>query len=203
MTVPVFDIGGVLLDWSPYYLTDRLGYEREVATRILREVGFDAWNLALDAGGIWAPAVADLAGRFPQHRALIEAFDTRWPEMVGGEIAAAVAALEALQAAGPVYAITNFSAEKFALARRSYPYLERFAGAIVSGEEGLVKPDPAIYRLLLDRYGLAAADCLFIDDRADNVAAARSVGMRAVQFTDADRLVADLAAHGLILPPGR
>lgn len=200
MPIPVFDIGGVLLDWSPYYLTERLGYDRPTATAILDEIGFDEWNLALDAGGLWGPAVAALADRFPHHRALIEAFDTRWHEMVGQEIEPVVATLQAFQAAGPVYAITNFSAEKFAVARDRYPYLGRFAGAIVSGEEKLVKPDPAIYRLLLDRYGLAARDCVFIDDRADNVAAARSVGMRAIRYTDPDRLLSDLAAHDLPVP---
>lgn len=200
MPVPVFDIGGVLLDWSPYYLTDRLGYDREEARTVLTEIGFDAWNLALDAGGRWAPAVADLAARFPHRRALIEAFDARWSETVRGEIAGTVDILEALLTAGPVYAITNFSAEKFAVARAAYPYLGRFSGAIVSGEEGLVKPDPAIYRLLLDRYGLQAAECVFIDDRQDNVAAAQSVGMRAVRFVDPDRLKGDLAAQGVFVP---
>jgi 2-haloacid dehalogenase len=121
--------------------------------------------------------------------------------MVHGEISGNVRVLEAIRAAGrPNYAITNFSREKFALARARFPFLARFDGTVVSAEERLLKPDPAIYRVLLDRYGLAAADCVFIDDSAANVAAARGLGMQAVHATPRLDLAAALAATGYELP---
>ncbi len=105
--------------------------------------------------------------------------------------------LDALRARGvPVYAITNFSAEKFGLACAEFPFLGGFDGVIVSGDEKLVKPDPAIYRLLLERYRLSAADCLFIDDVAANVEAARGVGMYGHHFKDPDGLADQLRHHG-------
>jgi 2-haloacid dehalogenase len=97
------------------------------------------------------------------------------------------------------YAITNFSAEKFSLVRAIYPILAGFDGIVVSGEDYVVKPDPPIYRLLLDRYGLAAADCLFIDDSAKNVAGARAVGMQAHLFESASGLCAELLRHGFAI----
>jgi 2-haloacid dehalogenase len=118
--------------------------------------------------------------------------------MVPGEVPGSVAILERLREAGvPLYAITNFSSEKFAEAQARFPFLTRFIDVVVSAEEGLLKPDPAIYRRLLDRNGLAASDCLFIDDSEKNVIGARAVGMRAHHFRDAAGLAAALRAEGL------
>jgi 2-haloacid dehalogenase len=109
-----------------------------------------------------------------------------------------VAVLAELRDAGvPVYALTNFSTEKFALARARFGFLDWFEGIVVSGEEGLVKPDPRIYRLLLDRYRLAAETTVYLDDAPVNVAAARALGLTGLRFTDPDRLRADLADLGL------
>ncbi len=107
--------------------------------------------------------------------------------------------MERLEARGaPLYAITNFSAEKFAEARLRFPFLDRFRGVIVSAHERLLKPDPAIFELLLSRYGLKAKECLFIDDSAANVAGARDVGMAAHHFKDAAGLEHALIAYDLI-----
>lgn len=119
--------------------------------------------------------------------------------MVPGEVPGSVALLEALRTAGvPLFAITNFSAEKFALTQARFPFLRGFRDVVVSGAERLLKPDPAIYRLLLERNGLAAARCLFIDDSAKNVAGAQAVGMHAHHFRDAAGLADALRAHGLL-----
>jgi 2-haloacid dehalogenase len=105
--------------------------------------------------------------------------------------------LERLREAGvPNYCITNFSGAKFKEAQSRYPFLARFDGAIVSGDERVLKPDPAIYKLLLDRYGLAAADCLFIDDSQANVDGARAVGMHAIHYLEPMDLAAALRRHG-------
>lgn len=193
----VFDIGGVLLDWDPRHLYRKLFADEAAREWFLEHVCAPDWNREQDRGRPWTTAVDLLARRFPEWRAEIAAFDTRWEETVASPIEGTVAILRRLHADGaPLYAITNFSAEKFEIARARYDFLSLFAGVIVSGEEKLLKPDAAIYRLLLTRYGLEAARCLFIDDVQHNVDAAREIGMQAVRFVDPPTLRRDLAAAG-------
>lgn len=195
----VFDIGNVLIQWDPRHLYRRLIPDEAEMERFLAEVCTDAWNLEQDRGRTWAEAIAERVPLFPQHEALIRAYSERWHDMVPGEVPGTVALLEALRARGvPLYAITNFSVEKFAEAQARFPVLRTFRDVVVSGTERLLKPDPAIYRLLLDRNGLEAARCLFIDDSEKNVRAAEAVGMRAHHFRDAARLEAELRGLGLL-----
>jgi 2-haloacid dehalogenase len=108
--------------------------------------------------------------------------------------------LEGLRAAGVrTYAVTNFSREKFAVLAQHYSFLRGFDGLVVSAHEGLLKPDPRIYRCLCERYGLAAQDCFFIDDRPENVAGARAVGMWGHVFSDPPALERALRAAGVPL----
>lgn len=197
--VPVFDIGGVLLDWNPRHLYRKLFADEAAMERFLATVCTPLWNLSLDAGKPFAQGVAELVARFPEQAELIRAFDERWQEMVPRAFDDTVALLGELRARGRrLYAITNFSAEKLALERQRWPFLSWFDGMVVSGEVGLVKPGAAIYRCLLSGYGLAAGDCLYIDDAEINVAGARAVGMHAVRFETAARLRAELEAAGLL-----
>lgn len=199
ITTVVFDVGNVLISWDPRHLYRRIfDGDEERVERFLAEICTPEWNLEQDRGRSFAEAVAERVAAFPQWRAEIEAYDRRWHEMVPGAIEGTVRILAALRAAGvPTYAITNFSAEKFALARARFPFLDGFLGTIVSAHEKLVKPDEAIYRLLVERYGLSAEECLFIDDSPANVAAARAVGMAAHHFIDPARLAQALRAEGL------
>jgi 2-haloacid dehalogenase len=129
---------------------------------------------------------------------MIRAYSERWHDMVPGAVEGTPAILEALRAAGvPVYAITNFSAEKFTEAQARFAFLRGFRDVVVSAHERLLKPDPAIYRVLLERNGLDASRCLFIDDSEKNVRGAEAVGMRAHHFRDARTLAAELARLGL------
>jgi 2-haloacid dehalogenase len=202
VTTVVFDIGNVLIEWDPQHLYRRLIPDAAERTRFLAEVCTVAWNLEQDRGRSWAEAVAERTALFPEHAALIAAYDSGWQEMVPGPIAGSVAILDELEAAGvPLYAITNFSAEKFVDAVARFPFLNRFRGTVVSAHEGLLKPDPAIYRLCCARHGLDPAACLFIDDSPDNVLGARRAGLQAVRFTGADALRRELRAHGLPLRP--
>lgn len=194
----VFDVGNVLIRWDPRFLYRKLFDDTAAMERFLAEVCNDAWNLEQDRGRTWAEAIAERVLLFPQHEALIRAYSERWHDMVPGEVEGSVAILERLRDAGvPLYAITNFSTEKFAEAQHRFPFLRRFRDVVVSGEERLLKPDPAIYRVLLDRNGLEAARCLFIDDSEKNVRGAEAVGMRAHHFRDAAGLAAELRARGL------
>ena len=198
-SIAVFDVGNVLIHWDPRRLYRRILDDPAKVEWFLTEVCHSAWNLELDRGRPYAEAIAERIAAFPEYAAEIRAYDERWDEMVAGAIEGSVALLERLHDARiPLYAITNFSRAKFDHATKRFPFLLRFDGAIVSGDERLVKPDPAIFRLLLTRYGLSAADCLFIDDSAANVEGARKIGMAAHHFRDPEALEAELRRHRLI-----
>ena len=198
----IFDLGGVLIEWNPRHLYRQLFAGDEAGMeRFLAEICSPAWNHALDAGRPYAEAVAELTARHPHERLRIEAYQARWLEMVAGPIAPTVAVLERLDAAGvPLWALTNWSAETFALVRPdpAYAFLDRFRRIFVSGELRLAKPDPAIFRHMLAAIGAAPEACLLIDDAPRNVAAAAALGMRTHLFTDAAPLGRELARLGLL-----
>lgn len=193
----VFDIGNVLVDWNPRFLYRKIFPDEAEMEWFLGHVCTPAWNLEQDRGRSFKEALALLIAQYPHYEAAIRAFDERWTETISGPIAGTVALLESLRQQGvPDYAITNFSHEKFGIAKARFPFLAEFRGTIVSGEEKLLKPDPAIYRLLFDRYGLNPSECVFIDDSAANVEGARTVGMHALHFTGPERLTQELCDLG-------
>ncbi len=194
----IFDLGGVLIDWNPRHLYRKLFDDAAEMELFLTQVCSPDWNLEQDRGRPWAQAIAELSARYPEQARLIAAYRDRWPEMLNGAIEGTVRILERLDAAGvPLYALTNWSAETFPYAERLYPFLGRFRAIVVSGRIGLVKPDPAIYRHAIRRFGIDPGRTLFIDDSAANVAGAAAVGLRAIHFTGAEALARDLAALGL------
>lgn len=153
--VVVFDVGNVLLNWDPRLLYRKIFASEAEVDWFLAHVCTMDWNLMQDGGRNWATGVAALSGLYPEWASQIAAYDLRWAEMVSGPVAPSVSVLEALKASGrSVYAITNFSSEKWAESQMRYPFLTLFDGVIVSGHEKLLKPDPAIYGLLFERYGL-------------------------------------------------
>ena len=198
-SIAVFDVGGVLLDWNPRHLYRKMFDDADAMEHFLATVCTREWNLQLDAGRGYADGVAELVERFPDQAELIRAYDERWPEMIAGAIEGTVEILETLQASDrPVYAITNFSAEKFALSRELWPFLDDFDGVVVSGEVKTLKPQPEIFQILFERHGLTPSDCVFIDDVATNVAGAEAVGMHGHHFTSPENLRKDLEAAGIL-----
>jgi 2-haloacid dehalogenase len=194
----VFDLGAVLIDWSPHYLYRDLLPDDAAIDAFLTEVGFAEWNEALDAGGDWDEAVEWLSARHPDRRDLIEAFRDRWEETLGEAIEPVVAVLrELVEAHVRTFALSNWSAHTFRIARPRFEFLGWLDGIVVSGEVGVTKPDERIYRTLLERHGLDARRTIFVDDRRVNVEAAEAVGMIGLMFTDAARLRRDLRALGL------
>lgn len=195
----IFDLGGVLIDWNPRYLYRQLIEDEEQLGEFLGAVCTLEWNARLDAGRPWSEAVDELVQLHPHHEALISAYHERWAEMLGGPIADTVDVLAELREE-PValYALTNWSAEKFPIARERFDFLRWFDGIVVSGEERLCKPDPAIFQLVLDRFSLKPAETVFVDDAPDNVEAAAALGMRAIRFTDAAELRRELTGQGLL-----
>jgi 2-haloacid dehalogenase len=197
----VFDIGNVLIDWDPRFLYRKLFDGDEPAMEwFLAHVCTDAWNLQMDAGKLFADAVAELAATWPDHAALIEAFDTRWVETLAKPDPEMLAIVAELRRGGTaLYALTNFSAEKFALTRKMHAFFDDFAGIVVSGEERCVKPDPQIYRILVSRYSLTPARTVFVDDRPANVEAARREGFIAFLHRGAAALRDELRGLGVAL----
>ena len=186
----IFDLGRVLIEWDPRHLYRTLfGGDEAAMERFLAIVTTPAWNLEQDRGRPFAEGTALLRARHPDQAALIDAYYLRWPEMMPGEIAGSVAILRELHAAGvALHAITNWSAETYPYAVARFAWLSLFRSITVSGYEGLIKPDPAIFTLMLRRQGLAAERCFFIDDNADNVASAVQLGLHGVLFTSPEAL---------------
>lgn len=210
----VFDLGGVLIDWNPRHLYRRLFDGDETTMEwFLAEICTADWNAEQDAGRSWHEAVETLARKHPEHRALIEAYDQRWPEMLGGAIDGTVEILDELRVSGlRLAALSNWSAAKFPIALERYEFLGWFETIVVSGEVGIAKPDPRIFQLMLDRTGLEPAATLFVDDVQANLAVAAALDLRTQLFRDPPALRADLTALGLLRgvstvssprPPGR
>ena len=199
----VFDLGGVLIDWNPRYLYRKLfGSDEAAMERFLADVCTPAWNAGLDAGRPFAEGVAELVAAHPDQADLIAPYRERWPEMLGEALEGTVAILGELRRAGlRTYALSNWSAETFPLTRTRFPFLDEMDGILISGEAGVGKPDPAIFREFLARFGLAPDRTVYIDDWDRNVATAAGLGMTAILFLDAEQLRTDLRRLGLPLAP--
>ena len=196
----VFDLGGVLIDWDPRYVYRPLfGGDEAAMEAFLATVCTPEWNRRQDAGRPWSEAIATLTTEHPGQRDLIAAYWERWQEMLGEAIAPSVDVVAELRADGvPLYALSNWSAETFPIARPRYPFLEWFDGIVISGDVRSAKPDRQIYEALLERHGLDPESVVFVDDVAANVAAAEELGMRGIRFTGAPDLRRELVNLGLL-----
>jgi len=203
MTQPkavVFDIGRVLVQWRIASLYEKLIPDPARLDWFLSHVVTEAWHGQHDAGKPFAQMIEELSAQFPEERALIEAYAPRWLECVPGPIAGTPGIVRALDERGvPLFSITNFGVDAWAMFRPTFPVLDHFRDIVVSGHERLIKPDAAIFDLAARRFGYAPADMLFIDDNADNISAAAALGWQVHHFVDgAQALEADLQARGLL-----
>ncbi len=195
----VFDLGGVLIDWNPRHLYKKIFASPEEMEWFLSNVCTPQWNTQQDAGRPFAQGLALAKEKYPKYAAQIDDYYARWEEMLGGPIKGTVALWRELKDKGyRIYALTNWSAETFPFPKENYDLLRQLDGILVSGEERLVKPDPAIYARLLKKFGLPSPDCVFIDDNAANVAAAANLGFDAILFESPDALRAELMRRGLL-----
>jgi 2-haloacid dehalogenase len=198
MTSIIFDLGNVLIRWDPrnHY---RSRFDRtEDMEFFLNEVCPMAWNHEMDLGKPFAQAIAERQALFPDWAELIAEWQSGWGRMLGGPIDEMVSLLPRLQQAGyGIYALTNWSAETFPVARARFPWLATFADILVSGEEGVGKPDPAVFHLMLTRNALDASQTVFIDDNPGNVEAAVATGMHAIHFTSPSQCRQALEALGV------
>jgi 2-haloacid dehalogenase len=202
-SVAIFDLGGVLLHWDPRLLYRKLFHGDEAAMdHFLATVCTTEWNERQDAGRTFADATRELLPQHADKRELIEAFGNRFDEMVPDAIDGTVAVLAELkQRDVPIYAITNWSAETFPPMRERFAFLDWFDDIVVSGAEGVMKPDPRIFRILLQRQRIEPQSAVFIDDVAANAAAAGALGIHGIHFRSPDQLRGELVVSGLL--PGK
>lgn len=195
-SVAVFDVGGVLLEWNPRHLYRKLFPGDDAAMeKFLATICTKEWNERQDAGRTFADATRELMPRHADKLELIEAWCRRFDEMIPGPIGGVVEVLGELRTRGiPLYAVTNFSAETFPSQLERFEFLSWFDGIVVSGVEGVMKPDPRIFRILLERYSVAPESAVFIDDVAANAEAARPFGIHPIHYRNPETLRAELVA---------
>jgi 2-haloacid dehalogenase len=196
----VFDIGGVLLDWNPRHLYRQLIADPAELAEFLGEICTPRWHLSHDLGADTEQSCRELAAAYPERADLIMAWSDRGEEMVAGQLDDTVAVLADVRAAGVrCLALSNMEPDRFALRRSRYPFFGLLDGCVISGIEGVAKPDRKIFEILLSRYDLDPRATVFVDDAAVNVAAARALGIVAIRYSAASQLRADLRALGIAI----
>ena len=195
----VFDFGNVIFDWNPYNLFGKFFVDRQAIEAFMLEVDFKFWNLLLDMGHPFQEVLAEQTRLFPQYAHIFRAYDEDWQATFGGAIQPTVDILTTLHGSGhSLYALSNWSAEKFAVVRPQYPFLEWFEDIVLSGDLRMAKPDPLIFMAFLQRTGLNAPDCLFIDDSAANIQVSSQMGFGTILFQSPAQLKDDLQNRGLL-----
>lgn len=195
----VFDVGRVIVQWDLRSLFAKLIDDPEELDWFLAHVVTEEWHFQHDAGRPLAEMVPERKAQFPDYAPLIDAYALRFLETIPGPVPGTAGLIERLSARGvPLFAITNFGSEFWAMFRPVEPVLDHFRDIVVSGDEKLAKPDPAIFALAADRFARAPAQMLFVDDNAANIAAAAALGWHTHHFCDAVRLEADLVERGLL-----
>ena len=185
----VFDLGGVLIDWDPRHLSRGVFDDDDAMERFLAEICTLQWHFRHDAGVPFAESIPVLCQEFPEHDELIRLWATRYMDMIAGEIPGVSDVVRELHDRGTrLYVLSNMPSEAWQPINDLFDWLSLFDGAVVSGDEKIVKPDPAIYRILLDRFDVDPSTAAFVDDRQENVAAADAIGFHAIRFTDAAAL---------------
>lgn len=194
----IFDLGGVVLAWDPVRAF-KAEVDIEEARRLMRDVDFAAWNHRNDAGRLFADGEAEVADSWPEYAAAITAYRRHFDRTLTGAVPGTSAIVAELARAGVrLLGLTNWSDETFPFAQRRFGILRRLEAIVVSGREKIAKPDPRLYRLLLDRYAVDVSCAVFVDDNPANCAAAAELGIDAIPFTDAEALRARLVDIGFL-----
>lgn len=186
----IFDFGNVLLEWNPRYVYRRYFPNDEAALEnFLHEVNFMEWNAQQDKGRSFADGVAELSRQFPQYADLIQAYHDNWKDSIGNHLQGTVEIMKRLKQAGyRLYGLSNWSAETFPLMRDKFDFFKLLDEIVISGEVGMIKPEPEIFQHMLERIGEPANACLFIDDAPANVEQAQKMGFATIQFHSPEQL---------------
>jgi 2-haloacid dehalogenase len=198
MNAVVFDLGGVLIDWNPRHLYRHLFADPGEMEDFLARVCTDDWHREHDLGADIRQSCEQLASHYVHYRDMIMAWADRGEEMAAGQFDETVDVLRTLKAAGlRCYALSNMEPEAFAVRSARFPFMKWFDGYVISGFEGVAKPDSRIFEVLLARYDLHPEATVFVDDSKRNVEAARDLGFNVVHYTSAQQLHGELRALGL------
>jgi 2-haloacid dehalogenase len=195
----VFDLGGVLLDWDPRHLYRKLFSDEKELEYFLTEICTPSWNAQMDASKPFQEAIDELIPCYPAYAEQIQAYFTRWKEMMGGAYPDVVDILRELKSQGwPLAALSNWSTETFPRVKEDYEFLEWFDPLILSGELGVAKPDPAIFQHLLQELEVKPQVCLFIDDSFENIREADRQGFDTIHFKSPALLREELMVRELL-----
>ncbi len=194
----IFDFGGVLVDWNPRYLYKEHFATEAAMEEFLENICTDAWNIEQDRGRPLAEATRILQEQHPEYRDLIGLFYGEWETMMRSDILGTVEILHEVRPKFALFGLTNWSEETIDFAYNRFDFFQEFDGIVVSGVEKLIKPDPAIFHLLLNRYHINAEESVFIDDNAANIQAAKAIGFQTVHFKNPQQLRAELQEMGIL-----
>ena len=197
----IFDFGGVLMDWNPRYFFRDYFNDDEKMEFFLKNIAEDEWNAEQDRGRSLKDGTDIQVAKFPEWEMEIRAYYDNWTTMLRSDIPENVAVLRKLEHSEyDLFGLTNWSAETFPYALENYDFFEIFKGKIVvSGIEKLIKPDPKIWEVLLERYNIQTEESVFIDDNAKNIEVAKSLGFITVHVTENGDLEKELKDLGLKL----
>ena len=201
MTKPtiIFDFGNVLVNWNLYAIYDRFFPDPAAVRDFLAEVNFLEWNSRMDSGQPFAACVADISRTYPQYAHLFRLYDERWADTLREAVPGTAEIASRLKEAGfYLHLLSNISAEKFPAMYEMHPILHIFDSVTLSGEVGLIKPDPRIFVRVLEQLGRSPEACVFIDDNPANIESARGVGIPSILFQSAGQLESELKKLGIL-----
>jgi len=197
--VVVFDLGNVLIEWDRRNLFEKLIDDPDELQTFLDDVFTMDDNARLDRGTPLHEVAAEVAARHPDQHDLVMAFADRWIETLGGVIDGTVEVLEELsERQVPLYALSNWGKDTFAMIEQNYPFFRHFDAMVISGREGIVKPDPAIFDLICTRHEFSPEEAVFVDDSVANIASAASLGFDALLFASPAVLRQQLIERNLL-----
>jgi len=189
----LFDLGGVFFDWNPKYFYKKIISNKKDLNFFLTKVCNDEWNIKQDAGRSIKNAETELILRFPDYENLIKMYYINHRSMIKKTFHQSIEILKYLKSKNHnCYVLSNWSAETFKGMTEDYDFLNSFDGLLISGEEGLIKPNPNIYKLAIERFDLMVSNCVFIDDKFENVNTAKKLGFKIIHLVDPSTIKKDI-----------
>ena len=196
----IFDLGGVLVDWKPEYVYRKVfNNDEEKVQWFLNTICTPEWNIEQDAGRTINDAVKLKVKEYPQYEEWIRVFYDEWEHMFSGPIAENVTLFKKLKASKnfKIYALTNWSAEKWDKALELFPFFNDFDSVVVSGQEKTRKPYDKIYNIILNRYNITPKNAIFIDDNYENILAANKLKINGIHYQNSSQLLESLNSFKL------
>ncbi len=195
----LFDYGNVLVDWDPRHLYRQLFADPVEMDWFLTNVCTMDWHLRHDSGEPMSVTTAELALKHPKYADHIRAWDTRFGDMIGSEIAGSVALLDQIKAQGlKVGVLTNMPADQAWVCFRNFSRWAALDTIVVSGFVKMAKPGAEVFRLALHALDREPSEVFFVDDSAKNVAAAQALGITSHLFTTPEAFGEALRTSGFL-----